>query len=83
MLVCAGCNQQMRPKKNGVTFLEMAGDRPYKLWDSDAWECQTCGAVVLYASPNQKPIAEHYQPDFAAKVESYKPPFHAKEWSRK
>lgn len=82
MLVCAQCNQAMRPKKNGAPFVEMAGDRPYKLWDADLWECQGCGAEVLYTAPAQQPIAEHFQPDFTAKLESYDPQYSAKEWSR-
>jgi len=72
----------MRPKKNGTAFTEMAGDRPYKLWMADLWECQDCGAQVLYTSALQTPVAEHYQPDFAAKMQSYAPEFQAREWNR-
>jgi len=82
MFVCANCNRGMRPKKNGTSFVEMAGDRPYKLWMADLWECQDCGAQVLYTAPTQLPIAEHYQPEFAAKLESYAPQYQSKEWSR-
>lgn len=82
MLICANCNRMMRPKKNGVEFIELAQDRPYRLWSSDMWECQDCGTTVLYASPLQRPIAESFQPDFVAKVRSYDPQFQAKEWSR-
>ena len=72
----------MRPKKNGVSFIEMAKDCPYKLWMADLWECQDCGVQVLYTSPAQRPIAEHFQDDFAAKVHSYAPQWKAKEWNR-
>jgi len=82
MLVCANCNQALRPKKNGVPFVEMAGPRPYKLWMADLWQCQTCGAQVLYTDRAQSPIAESHQPDFIAKLSSYAPEFQAKEWSR-
>jgi hypothetical protein len=82
MIVCANCNRAMRPKKNGAAFVEMAGDRPYKLWMADLWECQTCGAQVLHTDSRQKPVAESYQPDFAAKIASYAPEFQAKEWNR-
>ncbi len=82
MIVCAKCNREMRVKKNGVSFVEMAQDRPYKLWMADLWECKDCGAQVLYTSPTQRPVAEHYQDDFAAKMKSYAPAHQAKEWSR-
>ena len=82
MLICAGCNRAMRPKKNGTSFIELAGDRPYKLWMADLWECQDCGTQILYTSDRQSPIAEHFQPDFGAKVQSYAPPYQSKEWNR-
>lgn len=82
MFVCAKCNRAMRPKKNGTSFVEMAQDRPYKLWMADLWECQDCGAQILYTAPTQHAVAEHYQPDFLAKMESYNPPYQAKEWNR-
>ena len=83
MIVCAKCNQALRPKKNSVAFIEMGGNRPYKLWSADLWQCQDCGAEVLYTDPRQKPIAEYFQDDFAAKLASYNPQYQAKEWSRK
>ena len=61
---------------------EMAQDRPYKLWMADLWECQDCGAQVLYTDARQHPLAEHHQPEFAAKVVSYAPAYQAKEWNR-
>lgn len=82
MIVCAKCNRAMRPKKNGVAFIEMAEDRPYKLWSADLWECQDCLAQVLYTAPMQQPIAEHYQEQFSAKLNTYSPQYHAKEWKR-
>jgi DNA-directed RNA polymerase subunit RPC12/RpoP len=82
MIVCANCNRAMRPKKNGVSFTEMAQDRPYKLWMADLWQCQDCGAKVLYTAPMQKPIAESFQQEFTAKLANYAPEYQAKEWSR-
>lgn len=82
MFVCAKCNRAMRPKKNGVAFTEMAQDRPYKLWMGDLWECQDCGAEMIYSHPQQSPIAESYEARFAAQMESFKPTYQAKEWSR-
>jgi hypothetical protein len=82
MIVCANCNRAMRPKRNGTSFVEMAQDRPYKLWMADLWECQDCGNQVLYADSRQNPIAESFQAEFSAMLESYAPAFQAKEWNR-
>ena len=82
MIVCVKCNREMRPKQNGASFIEMAGNEPYKLWMADLWECQECGAQILYTNTLQSPIAQHFQPDFADKVRSYKPQYRAKEWNR-
>lgn len=65
----------MRVKKIGVPFLEMMQDEkgeesPYKIWMSDHWECK-CGLGVLSIHPLQKPIAEHFQADFADKLKKY------------
>lgn len=43
---------------------------PYKLWNSDLWECPDCGhQVIVGHAPN--PASEHYEPDFTAQVASY------------
>jgi hypothetical protein len=82
MIVCAKCNRAMRPKRSGVSFVEMAGGKPYKLWMGDLWACQTCGVEVLHSSTSQKPIAEHFQPDFADKLAQYPTNYFAMEWNR-
>jgi hypothetical protein len=82
MLVCANCNRGMRPKKNGTSFIEMAQDRPYKLWMADLWECQDCGAQVLHTAPTQKPISESHMDNFALSINTYQPKYQAKEWNR-
>jgi uncharacterized protein with PIN domain len=58
MLVCAKCNQQLRPKKNGVEFIETSQGEPIRLYSADLWECQSCGAEMLYTSHGQSPISE-------------------------
>lgn len=82
MIVCAKCNRAMRPKKNGVPFVEMAGANPYKIWMADLWQCQDCGAEVLHTSPLQHPVAEHYEANFEQAMRSYAPQYQAKEWNR-
>jgi hypothetical protein len=77
MFVCVQCNRQMRPKKNGFEFLEMAkmgqgygsNPVPYRLWSGDLWECQDCGQEIVYTNPRQMPIAEHFQDGFAERCE--------------
>lgn len=44
--------------------------RPSKLWLGDRWECPGCGASIVVGVA-QLPWAEHYEPDFAAKVASW------------
>lgn len=83
--VCVPCRRFFRMKKSGFYFIEgmpaPGGPRnpepgtaqpenwqPYKLWTGDKWECEGCGAQIL-AGFGREPIAEHYQPDFAEKVQ--------------
>jgi hypothetical protein len=68
-----GCGRFMRPKKNSVTVEELTEDgAPYKLWDADLWECPECGVEII-AGFGQGPIAEHYQPTYAAQRERLAP----------
>lgn len=56
----------MRVKQNGVTVEELTEDgRPYKLWDAELLECVECGVEII-AGFGLSPLAEHYQPDYAA-----------------
>lgn len=80
--VCVPCQRFFRCKKTGFNFIEgmprenhaQPGTlepekwQPYKLWTSDRWECEGCGAVIL-SGFGREPIAEHYQPDFEARAE--------------
>lgn len=81
--ICVPCQRFMRPKKNGLAFIEgMPTDnakpglaepekwKPYKLWRGDLWECPDCGhqAIVGVA---RDPMAEHYQDHFKDEVARY------------
>lgn len=82
--ICVPCQRFYRPKTNGVHFIEgmpAAGAgpvrpgkadshlwRPYKLWQGDLWACPGCGAEIIVGCA-QKPLAEHYMPDFQKAVE--------------
>lgn len=79
--VCVPCQRFFRPKRNAFAWIEgkpdgndappgtEAPDRwsPYKLWNSDMWECQGCGAQIVVGHAHQH-VAEHYQDHFAAEV---------------
>ena len=82
--ICVKCQRFYRPKKNGFYFIEGmpkhngagAGLRepenwkPYKLWCGDKWACPDCGAEIVVGT-GWVPVAEHYQPNFAERVESF------------
>lgn len=71
-LLC-GCGRFMRVKRNSVTVEERTEDQqPYKLWDADLFECEECGVEVI-AGFGKAPIAEHWQPDYAAMKERLAP----------
>lgn len=75
--VCVKCQRFFRVKKNDFLFIEgmpvedgaAPGTsepekwRPYKIWASDRYECEGCGAVILSGFARQ-PISEHYRPGF-------------------
>jgi hypothetical protein len=82
--ICVPCERFMRCKKSGFYFLEgrpNGGDKPwdnkrgkgsvgwtpYKVWSGDLFECPTCKAQTI-AGVGQRPLAEHYQPEFADTV---------------
>jgi len=88
MIVCVKCNRQMRPKKNGFEFVELArmnsfddDQSPYKVWSGDLWECQDCGQQIIHTDPRQQPISEHFKTDFDDHLRGLT--VGAKEWSRK
>lgn len=84
-LACVPCRKFYRVKKIGVAFEEgmPGGSRladpggdgwgPYKLWMGDLCECPGCGAQIVFTATGQQPIAEHYQPTYAAARERFRP----------
>lgn len=69
-LVCVICERSFRPKKVGITLIEMFDDppRPYRLWNADLLECPKCGHAIV-AKFGDRPKAEHHQPGFARALE--------------
>jgi len=84
--ICIPCKRFFRQKKTGFYFIEAmpteAGAKPgivehdkwkpYKLWAGDRWECEGCGASIVVGCAN-RPISEHYEPDFEKQVEQFSP----------
>jgi hypothetical protein len=78
-VVCVGCRLFFKVKKNGIAVEEgmPRGDgtwTAYKLWQGDLWECAGCGAQIIRGF-GQAPIAEHFEPKYAAAVDSFNPLF--------
>lgn len=79
--ICVKCKRFYRVKRNGYYFVEgmprvngaLPGTQepalwqPYKLWVGDLWQCEGCGHETV-SGVAQRPIAEHYEADFDAKV---------------
>ena len=58
--VCAKCQVEMRPERNGVGLLDMADYGPVQIWDADLWQCPKCGYEIV-AGFGQRPISYHYK----------------------
>lgn len=79
-LACPKCRTFYRIRKTGVYWEEGmpttsepgAPWQAYKLWAGDLKECK-CGAQVILGPPGGFPIGEHYQPDYAERVERHGP----------
>jgi hypothetical protein len=65
-LICVHCERSLVVVKNGATVVTMFDQppRPYAIWSCDIWACPRCGVRVC-AGFGMRPIAEHWQPQFA------------------
>jgi hypothetical protein len=75
--VCVKCRLFYKIKRGGVAIEEgrpLGGDAwgPYKLWMADLYECKGCGAQLVTGFGRER-IVEHYQPEYAATVEKFRP----------
>jgi hypothetical protein len=71
-LLC-GCGRFMQCVRNSVTVEELLEDGTgYKLWDADKFACVECG-VEIVAGFGRAPLAEHWQPDYAAQRDRLAP----------
>ena len=62
---CANCQTFFRPRKNSITVLETYddGERPYKVWQADLWECPDCGTQLI-TGYGSRAISEQHEDDF-------------------
>jgi DNA-directed RNA polymerase subunit RPC12/RpoP len=63
--VCVKCGREFKIKKNGVMVLETTGPTgdPYKIWNTDLWECPKCYFQILHGY-GSNPVAYQGDPDF-------------------
>jgi hypothetical protein len=81
---CVPCQRFFRPKKTGFAWIEgmpkIANAKPgtdqpewwqpYKLWHSDMYECEGCGAQIIVGHASQ-PLANRHDPEFDRLVDSF------------
>jgi hypothetical protein len=80
---CVPCQRFFRIVRTGVYFIEAMPDghdrpepgtaepgkwKPYKLWAGDLWRCEGCDTEIV-SGVAQQPAGEHYQQDFAERVQ--------------
>jgi len=64
--VCAKCECEMRPERNGVGLLDMFNPsdkpdlQPYQLWDADLYKCPKCGCEIVTGF-GCNAIAQHWE----------------------
>ena len=70
--VCAPCQVEMHPERNGVGVLDMASFGPCDLWDADLWECPKCGHQIV-SGFGANPVSSHYLKEgFPRLIQSYR-----------
>lgn len=81
--ICVKCGLFFKPKRSGIAWEEGkpadsdpwkpgAVWTPYKLWVADLHECRGCGTEIIVGH-GQQPVAEHYEPSYAATRARYRP----------
>lgn len=70
-IICTRCQTQMEIESQGVYVVEMFNTppQPYKIWHADLWKCCGCQAEVV-SGFGQQALAEHFEEDFPALLES-------------
>jgi len=69
--VCAPCQVEMEPERNGVGVVDYADFGPVNLWDADLWECPKCGHQIVTGFGGG-PISRHYEEErFQRLIKTY------------
>ncbi len=81
--VCVKCERFMRPKHNGLAWIEgmpahegaLVGKpgegqwRPYKLWLGDLWWCPDCETEIIIGNGHVA-VSEHFEDNFCQATEA-------------
>lgn len=67
--LCVHCQVEMACEKNDAKIIRMSFSppAPYQIFNSDLWKCPGCGVLVI-SGWARKPLAEHFDDDFAAEL---------------
>ena len=68
--VCAACQTEMHPERNGVGVVDYADYGPVNLWEADLWECPKCHIQIVVGFGDY-PISSHIEDDFDKIMELY------------
>lgn len=73
-ITCTKCCVSMKIQKVGVFVVDyfLKPPQPYRIWKADLYRCSGCECETAAVSPSTRPYAEHFQPDFTAKLEKAK-----------
>jgi hypothetical protein len=64
------CRCEFQIRQSGVSVLEISSAiGPYRLWKADLWACPRCQTRII-SGYGAQPYSEHWQPGFAAEIES-------------
>lgn len=69
-LTCAQCQRKMDVAQAGAAVVVMFDNppRPYQLWQADILACPRCH-VEIVAGYGVRPVSEHWQPEFAQRLQ--------------
>ena len=63
MPICARCEVEYRPEKNGIWLCVHADFGPYKIWSADLLKCPRCGHLLI-SGYGRSAVSEHYMDGF-------------------
>ena len=57
--ICAQCQVELKPEKNGIGVLDMADFGPLQIWEADVWKCPSCLREIIVGF-GHNPIEFHF-----------------------